>query len=125
MATTRRKVEGTAATATTEVRVSKFADILARSNASIREDRARRIAEAVSDAQDKIIMDMNAEIRKRENELDAMMDLSTSNLKTSMNVISPDFDAESYVKKINQLYIEIETKRMELEIIKEVKSDLF
>jgi hypothetical protein len=125
MATTRRKVEATAATATTEVRVSKFADILARSNASIREDRARRIAEAVSDAQDKIIMDMNAEIRKRENELDAMMDLSTSNLKTSMNVISPDFDAESYVKKINQLYIEIETKRMELEIIKEVKADLF
>jgi hypothetical protein len=125
MARPRKTTEATAATATTEVRVSKFADILARSNASIREDRARRIAEAVSDAQDKIIMDMNAEIRKRENELDAMMDLSTSNLKTSMNVISPDFDAESYVKKINQLYIEIETKRMELEIIKEVKSDLF
>jgi hypothetical protein len=124
MGTTRRKVE-VEAIVTTEVRVSKFADILARSNASIREDRARRIAEAVSDAQDKIIMDLNAEIRKRENELDAMMDLSTSNLKTSMNVISPDFDAESYVKKINQLYVEIETKRMELEIIKEVKADLF
>lgn len=111
--------------ATTEVRVSKLADILARSNSSIREDRARRIAEAVSDAQDKIIMDLNAEIRKRENELDSLMDLSTSNLATSLNVISPDFDAEQYIRRINQLHIDIELKRQELEIAKEVKADLF
>lgn len=123
MATTRRKVA--VAAAQTEVRVSKFAEILSRSNSSIREDRARRIADAVSDAQDKIIMDLNAEIRKKQNELDSMMDLSTSNVSTSMNVISPDFDAENYVRKINSLHVEIQLKSMELQIAKEVKADLF
>lgn len=105
--------------------LNKFAEILSRSNASIRTDRAKRISDAVSDAQDKLIMDINADIRKQENELDAMMDLSSSNLRTSLNVIDPAFSADDFIRKVQELKVGIELKKQELKIAKETKSDLF
>ena len=108
-----------------KVTISKFADILSRSSASIRIDRAKRISDAVSDAQDKLIMDINAEIRKKENELDAMMDLSTSNLKSSLNVIDTNFSAEEFCNKLNELKVGIELKKQELRIAKQTKEELF
>lgn len=93
----------TAAAAATETKVSKFEAQLTRSNKQISKDRAKRIKDAVNDEQLKLIMDLKAQIRNDENKLDAMMDLSTSNETTSINVISPNFDASAFVRTINDL----------------------
>jgi hypothetical protein len=106
-------------------RVSRFEEILSRSNADIRKDRAKRITSSVVDAQAKFIMELNSKIRKKENELDSLLDLSTSNQTTSMNVVHPDFVAEEYVQRINSLVLEIELKKQELTVALEVQEDLF
>jgi hypothetical protein len=108
-----------------QVRVSRFEEILSRSNADIRKDRAKRITSSVVDAQQKFIMDLNSTIRKKENELDSLLDLSTSNENTSMNVIHPNFNPEDYVQKINTLVLDIELKKQELVVALEVQEDLF
>lgn len=108
-----------------QVRVSRFEEILSRSNADIRKDRAKRITSSVVDAQAKFIMELNSKIRKKENELDSLLDLSTSNQNTSMNVVHPDFNAEDYVNRINSLVLEIELQKQELVVALEVQEDLF
>lgn len=106
-------------------RVSRFEEILSRSNADIRKDRAKRITSSVVDAQAKFIMELNSKIRKQENELDSLLDLSTSNQNTSMNVVHPDFDAEEYVQRINALVLDIELQKQALVVALEVQEDLF
>jgi hypothetical protein len=106
-------------------RVSRFEEILSRSNADIRKDRAKRITSSVVDAQAKFIMELNSKIRKKENKLDSLLDLSTNNQTTSMNVVHPDFVAEDYVNRINSLVLEIELKKQELTVALEVQEDLF
>lgn len=110
---------------TTAVKGTKFASQLRRDNSAIRADRAERIAEAVADAQAKLIMGLKDSVRKSQNELDAMMDLSADNQTTSMNVISADFDADAFVQRINQLKTNIAVKSEELEIALETQKEWF
>lgn len=105
--------------------VTKFEQQLTRSNSQISADRARRIKEAVSDEQNKLVMDLKALIRKDENELDAMMDLSTSNENTSINVISPSFDASQFVRRINELKSRLAINEEKLAIAKDTLEEWF
>lgn len=105
--------------------VTKFEQQLTRSNSQISADRARRIKEAVSDEQNKLVMDLKALIRKDENELDAMMDLSTSNENTSINVISPSFDASQFVRRINELKSRLAINEEKLAIAEDTLEEWF
>jgi DNA polymerase/3'-5' exonuclease PolX len=105
--------------------VTKFEQQLTRSNSQITADRARRIKEAVSDEQNKLVMDLKALIRKDENELDAMMDLSTSNENTSINVISPSFDAAQFVRRINDLKSRLAINEEKLAIAEDTLEEWF
>lgn len=118
---TPRKTTATTKTATT----SKFASTLSRDNKQIRYERAIRISESVSDAQQKLIMDIKSKIRGRENELESMMDLSTDNTNTSMNVISESFNPDDFVTRINTLKKEIKLFTIELEIAEETNEEWF
>lgn len=111
--------------ATTAKNTEKFADLLKRSNSKIREDRADRIADSVSDAQEKLIMDIKSNIRNKQNKLDNMLDLSADNRSTTMNVISDSFDPDDFVREINKLKTEIQLEEVKLKIAQETKKAWF
>lgn len=104
---------------------AKFVAQLKRSNSKIRADRANRIGESVADAQEKLIMDIKAEIRNKYNRLDNLIDLSADNRTTSMNVVSDDFSADAFVKEINKLKVEIQLAEVKLKIAQETKDEWF
>ena len=104
---------------------SKFVNQLQRSNKQIKIDRARRIGEACSDAQVKLVMDIKEKIRKKENRLDEMTDLSASNQSTTNNIISSNFDASHFVKEINDLKVDIANLEVELEVAEETSKEWF
>lgn len=104
---------------------NKFVGQLKRSNSKIRIDRARRIGDSVSDAQEKLLMDIKGNIRKMEDKLDTMMDLSADNRTTTNNVISSDFCADSFVREINDLKTKIRLESIKLEIAQETKEEWF
>ena len=109
----------------TKNKVSRFEAQLVRTNKQIKGDRAKRINGTVADAQMVLIMGIRGKVREKENELDAMMDLSTDNQTTTMNVISPKFDAKEYVERINKLKVEIKMLSIELSIAEETYAEWF
>lgn len=115
--------KGAVAKATTTV--SRFAEQLSRDNSSIRTDRAKRISESVSEAQDKLIFAIRDKVRKAQGELDSMMDLSSDNHTTSMNVVSPEFNADTFVSRINELKVIISLESEKLIIAEETKEEWF
>jgi hypothetical protein len=130
MATTTKTTKKTAtkskgAVAASTKSVSKFAEQLSRDNSSIRDDRAKRISESVADAQDTLIRSIKDRIRKAEGELDSMLDLSSDNQTTSMNVISPSFNADTFVTRINDLKVQISLDNIKLQIALETKEEWF
>lgn len=104
---------------------TKFEQTLIRSNSEIRADRGKRISERVGDAQKKLIMDIKDRIRRKQDELESMMDLSTDNTNTSMNVIAADFDASNFVERINTLKVEIRLDEIKLDIAEETNEEWF
>lgn len=102
-----------------------FQKQLSRSNSKIREDRAKRIAEAARDAQLKLVMDLKAQKRKLENELDGMTDLSSDNQTTSMNVISPNWDADQFMSQIQKLKTDIKMIDIKIQIAEETTKEWF
>ena len=113
------------ANTTNKTKESKFIATLKRTNSKIRNDRAVRIGTKVANAQDMLIMKLEEKIMSYQDQLDAMMDLSTDNQTTSMNIVSQDFNPGQYVEKINSLKTEIELIGVELKIAKETRKDLF
>jgi hypothetical protein len=109
----------------TTTKKSKFESQLMRDNKQIRADRARRIGESVTDAQTKLIMQIRGDIRKKEDELAAMTDLSTDNQNTSMNVIAADFNPDAFVERINTLKVEINLLQIKLRIAEETQAEWF
>ena len=104
---------------------SNFVAQLKRSNSKIRADRAQRIGAKVANAQSRMIMDIEEGISNKQDKLDAMMDLSTDNTSTSLNVVSPDFDANSFVTNINKLKTEIRLEQIKLEIAQDTTKEWF
>ena len=104
---------------------SKFVSQLSRSNKAIKIDRARRIGEACSDAQIKLVMDIKSKIRTKNNRLDEMTDLSADNQSTTTNVISKNFSADDFVKEINDLKVDLANLEVELEVAEETSNEWF
>ena len=104
---------------------TKFVSQLKRSNSKIRADRAIRIGNKVANSHARMCMDLEEKIASMEDELDAMMDLSTDNQVTSLNVISPKFDANEFVNKVNELKVKIRITKEKLEIAQETSKDWF
>jgi hypothetical protein len=104
---------------------SKFVAQLSRENKQIKIDRARRIGEACSDAQMKLVMDVKSKIRSKQNRLDEMTDLSADNQSTTTNLISKNFDADAFVLEINNLKVDIANLEVELEVAEETSNEWF
>lgn len=102
---------------------SAFVTNLQRSNAKIRDDRAIRIGNKVDRAQTKLISSIQDQIDTMTDKLEAMQDLSTDNKNTSLNVVSPDFNADQFVTEINSLKTEIKLKGIELEIAESTQEE--
>jgi len=104
---------------------TNFVNQLKRGNAKIRTDRAQRIGKKVSNAHQRMCMDLEEKVANKEEELEAMMDLSTDNRNTSLNVVSPDFDAEAFVNKVNDLKVEIKLLKVKQEVSGETTEEWF
>ena len=104
---------------------SKFVAQLSRENKQIKIDRARRIGEACSDAQLKLVMDIKSCIRYKQNRLDELTDLSADNQSTTTNLISKNFDADAFVREINDIKIAIANLEVELEVAEETSKEWF
>lgn len=104
---------------------TNFVSQLKRSNSKIRSDRAVRIGNKVSNAHARMCMDLEEKVAGMEDQLEAMMDLSTDNQTTSLNVVSPNFDASEFVSKVNDLKVKIKIVKEKLEIAQETTKEWF
>ena len=104
---------------------SAFVAQLKRGNSKIRTDRAVRIGNKVANAHSRMVMDLEEKVANKEDELEAMMDLSTDNQTTSLNVVSPDFDASKFVERVNILKTDIRLLKINLEIAQETTKEWF
>ena len=96
---------------------SSFLSILARSNASIKNDRAVRIANGALRAQQKLLMDLEARREQIIETLEASKDLSTSNDRNALNAIE-SFNAERWVNTFQENSVDLEVVDRELAIAK-------
>lgn len=103
----------------------KFQTQLARANKTIREERALRIAEAASDSQTKLIMDLKSQKRNLQNKLDSMTDLSTDNTSTTTNIISADWNPDSFMKEIQSLKVEIVLVEQQIKVAETTQKEWF
>jgi len=104
---------------------SKFVIQLSRGNKQIKIDRARRVGASCADAQTKLVMDIKSKIRNKQDRLDEMTDLSADNQSTTNNLISKGFNADDFVKEINDIKIELANLEVELEVAEETTAEWF
>jgi len=92
-----------------------FKGNLKKSNKSIQANRANRIAAEARMEYDNLINNKRREIFKIENDLEAMADISTSNVTTSANAISGiTFNAQKFVQKRAELKYQLILAQEEL-----------
>ena len=103
---------------------SKFSQILSRSGAEVRADRANRFNKAGYRAMKKAIMDMEAKRDAIEEAISASLDLSTSNDRNSINAIEA-FDAESWCNRMVSNRIALRRANEELQEANEVFDEYF
>lgn len=102
------------------VKTETFKSNLKASNKSIQETRANRIASEAKMEYDELVNNKKRAIFRVENELEAMADISTSNVTTSANAISgTNFDAKAFVKKRADLKDELVLLAEELATLEE------
>lgn len=104
---------------------SAFVTVLTRDNKTIKVDRAERIGKKVSNAQSKLIMELEDLISADEDRLEAMMDLSTDNKNTSLNIISPNFDAKDFVTTMQDIHVNLKINKEKLQIAQDTLSKWF
>jgi hypothetical protein len=100
--------------------MSTFKEILKRSNKSIQTERAKRICAVAKMEYDTLIANKRKEVFKIEDELEAMADISTSNVTTTANRISgTSFDAAEFVNTRATLKYNLAVLKEELEMLEE------
>lgn len=104
--------------------MATFRQMLIRSNAEIKLDRADRISKAAWRAHSKLIMDLEAKRDAILEVMEAAKDLSTSNSRDSLNAIN-SFDAEAWVRNYHQNSVELELIERELKIAQANFDQLF
>jgi hypothetical protein len=84
----------------TTIKKETFKSNLKASNKTIQTTRANRIASVAKMEYDNLVNDKKRQIFNIENDLEAMADISTSNVTTSSNAIKGiEFDAKAFVQK--------------------------
>jgi len=104
---------------------SAFAAKLARENGKVKEDRAVRISDGIAAEQQMLIYKLESEVRKLEDKLDEMTDVSTDNVSTTLNVISKSFNPSEFVQTMHNTKVNLILKNQELTIAREVMAEWF
>lgn len=100
-----------------------FKEILKRSNSKIQSERANRISKRASGEYTSLINKAENQVMDIEDSLEAMSDISTSNVSTSVNSIKgATFDAKAFVEKRANLKKILALAIEELELLKEDES---
>lgn len=104
--------------------MNKFAKNLAATHEEIKEKRAKNIAASALAAQEELIRGIEGEIRGYENELMDLEDLNTDST-TSLNPGKSEFDANSWVSRMQDVKINLLNKQVELKVAKETFTEYF
>jgi len=94
-----------------------FRSNLAKSNKSIQATRANRIASVAKMEYENLVNNKKREIFNIENDLEAMADISTSNVSTTVNAVGFDFDGASFVNKRAKLRDNLIITKEELKVL--------
>ena len=104
----------------TKKKVETFKSNLKASNKSIQATRANRLASVAKMEYENLVNQKTREVFNIENDLEAMADISASNVTTSANAISgTDFNAKAFVEKRARLKEELILATEELKTLKE------
>lgn len=95
-----------------------FKDILTRSNKEISADRANRVSSAANREYKRLIDAKQEQIEKIEDQIESMLDLSTTN-ETTVDNSAKNFNAEHWVNKMVQLELQKEMLDLEIKVIRE------
>lgn len=104
--------------------MAKFLKNLTASNKSIKDSRAKLIAEDAEQACRDLVLDIEKQIRDLKRTLMNLEDLSPDSA-LSLKPVSGDFDAIAWAKKINETKIELKLKQIDLDIAKETLTEYF
>lgn len=94
-----------------------FTETLNRSNAQIKQDRAEAIIEDAETLYQRVVEDLQKELKRKERERKAMLDISPSN---SYSFISAkEFDADQFIQDDIKISLEIKTLKDKLVVVEE------
>jgi len=97
-----------------------FKEILKRSNSKIQDERAKRISKRAQGEYNSLLNALENKVMDIEDSLEAMSDISTSNVTTSANAIKgASFDAKLFVEQRANLKRDLALATEELELLKE------
>lgn len=96
---------------------------LTRSNSKISQDRAERMSRGVERSYISLINEKKQELDDIDEQIDRMLDMSSSNVTTTKNAID-ELNSSKFVEKISELDINRALLVQELEIIKKRRDEL-
>ena len=96
--------------------LSPFAARLARDNAKVKAERAARVSSSLEAAQKMLIYGLEEQVRVIEDSLDEMVDISTDNTSTTLNVISKNFNSKEFTATMQTRKVNLKLKQQELAI---------
>jgi hypothetical protein len=104
--------------------MSKFVNMLSASDNTIKETRAKQLAEDTILEVDTFINTLKRELSKLNNKLTSLTDLAPDNTY-SLRPGSKDFDASRWMNELHETKMEIKLKIIELEVANEIKNEWF
>ena len=104
--------------------MNKFAKQLAKSNKSIKDDRAIALAKKATFAQEEILRDFEVQEIELEEKLETLQDLSPEN-SLSLLPTKGTFDAKEWVKQVHTVKMELEDLKINIKVAKETLKEWF
>jgi len=104
--------------------MNKFQKNLTASNSEIKAARAKAIAESAAAEQRSIILELEGELRKLNNQKMDLEDLSPDS-ELSLRPARGDFDAVTWVRKMQNIKVAILNKEIELQVATETENEYF
>lgn len=104
--------------------MNKLQKMLVSSSKEIKGIRAKILNDSMKRAQDRLVMDLEEEYDDMKERLNSLSDVYP-NSEMTLRIVSKDFDPKKWVKDTQQLKIDLEAKRLELDIAKETLKEWF
>lgn len=104
--------------------MNKLQKMLNSTSKEVRGARAKLLTDSMRRAQDRLVMDLEEAYDKAQENLNSLSDVYP-NSEMSLRIVSKDFDPRAWVKDTQALKVELETRKLELDLAKETLAEWF